>query len=92
MAKNYESLYPCVCCGIEGEGVVTYHHIFTQKVYPEFKDEIWNQVSVCQKHHNMAHQKGHIFMADSFPGFKKWLDQNGWFLCPTVKKFRREGF
>ncbi len=23
---------------------------------------------------------------------KKWLQENGWFLCSTVKKYRREEF
>jgi hypothetical protein len=97
MSKTYESDEPCICCGLQGEGLVTYHHIFTRKVYPEFAEEKWNQIPVCRLHHGPGngvgfHDHGTAWMANKFPSVKKWLEEKGWFYCEYVKKYRRENF
>ena len=94
--KTYESNEPCVCCGLEGEGLVTYHHLFTRKVYPEFAEFSWNKIPVCLNHHTKGvdnfHSKGTVHMAERFPSVKNWLISNNWFFCDFVKKYRRNGF
>lgn len=94
--KNFEADEPCIVCRKEGKGMVTYHHLFTQKVYPEFSHFKWNQIPVCMDHHNLDgqsfHSKGTVYMADNFPAVKKWLLDYGWFFCEFVKKYRRDGF
>lgn len=95
--NNYEANEPCTACLKEGEGMVTYHHIFTRKVYPEFAEESWNKIPVCKDHHGPGsgkgfHDHGTQWMAENFPPIKKWLHSNGWFFCTIAKKWRREGF
>lgn len=90
--KNYEAHEPCVACLKEGEGMVTFHHIFTRKVYPEFAQEKWNMIPVCQLHHNLFHSKGNSFMANNYRSIETWMKRNGWFFDPTIKKWRRDGF
>lgn len=92
MAKNFEAHEPCVCCKKEGDGMVTFHHLFTRKVYPEFTQEPWNMIPVCQKCHNEFHSKGTPFMSEKYPSVKDWLLKNDWFFCEFVRKYRREGF
>ena len=90
--SNNEADEPCIVCGKEGEGLVTYHHLFTQKVYPEFAHHEWNRIPVCQKHHNEFHAKGTVHMAEKYLKVHLWLIKREWFYCETVKKWRRDGF
>lgn len=75
---SFESDKPCICCGLEGEGMVTYHHEYAQKSFPEFKHSKWNLVSLCLKHHNMVHSNGTVTVSEKFPSLENWLIQNGW--------------
>lgn len=75
---SYKSPYPCVCCGISGDGMVCYHHLLTRKARPDLKSDPRNMISVCQYHHNMFHSKGISFMANSFKTVKFFLEHNGW--------------
>lgn len=77
--------------------MITFHHLFTRKVYPEFAEELWNMISVCKDHHGPGsgvgfHDHGTVWMAEEFPAVKKWLEDNDWFVCDFTNKYRREGF
>lgn len=89
---SYKSDKPCQACGLDQEDRVCYHHLFTRKVYPEFSELPWNQIPVCQIHHNEFHSKGTFHMANKYPNVKNWLENNGWFYDEFIKKYRREGF
>jgi hypothetical protein len=75
---SFESDRPCVVCGIYGEGLVTYHHIYTKKAFPEYRESEFNLISVCQAHHNLFHSHGTTYMADTFWTVKAWLKAHGW--------------
>lgn len=90
--NNFEANCACVVCHKLGPGLVTYHHLFTRKVYPEFQKEKWNQIPVCQGCHNKFHNKGTNYMAEKFLTVHLWLVRHEWFFCDYVKKWRRDGF
>lgn len=90
--KNFEANLPCIVCKQEGEGRVTFHHLFTQRVYPEFKNEEWNCIEVCQEHHNEFHNKGTVYMAQKYLPVYFWLIGHDWFFDDFLKKWRRVGF
>ena len=71
-------------CGRPGE----YHHLLTQKTYPELKDEVWNCLPVCRQHHSEAHPTGLTGMAEKYFKIKVWLKQHGWTYCEVKKKYR----
>lgn len=89
---SFQSDQPCTACGHALENEVCEHHLFTQKVYPEFALLFWNRIPVCLRHHNEFHAQGTSHMADKYVGVYNWLTVNEWFFCKTVKKWRRDGF
>lgn len=84
---SYESQKPCVCCGRSGEGLVCFHHLYTRKTYPEFSQKEWNQIPVCQEHHNQFHSKGNDYMASTYPSVSRWLEENNWMRLDSLKKW-----
>jgi hypothetical protein len=75
---NFKASEPCAACGLDGDNMVCYHHIYTQKAYPEFKFEKFNLVPMCQKHHNEIHSSSLRTMAVKYPGIKDFLVNNGY--------------
>ena len=75
---SFESEHPCVVCGISGEGLVTGHHLYSRKAFPEFARFHWNMIPVCQLHHNMFHSAGNITMAQNYKSVSDWLELNRW--------------
>lgn len=65
-------------CGVFIDDGITYHHLYSQKSFPEYKYKEWNLISVDQLHHNLFHAKGISYMADKYPTVKEWLLFNGW--------------
>jgi predicted restriction endonuclease len=76
--SNYKSDKPCIVCGLNIDNMVTYHHIYTRKAHPEYSEETWNLLSVCQQHHNEIHNKGTITFSKKYPQVNDWLIRNGW--------------
>ena len=76
--KNFKSNEPCVCCGLNIDGMVCYHHLRTRAAARHLIDAHFNKIPVCQNHHNWFHRKGIAYMADNFPSVEKWLLTNGW--------------
>jgi 5-methylcytosine-specific restriction endonuclease McrA len=87
-SKNFKSEFPCVVCGLTGDGLVTYHHLKTQKAHGEYKRESWNMISACQEHHNEFHNKPLTSMVNKYSNVKTWLIENGWELCEVLFKWR----
>lgn len=77
---NFKSTRPCVICGESRDGMVTLHHIYSQKAFPEFKNSNWNLISYCSKHHNEAHSRGDATMYESYHSVRDWMTKNNWIL------------
>jgi len=77
--KNYKSSSPCVVCGEERDGYVTFHHLYGRKAWPEYKESKWNLIPVCQHHHNVFHSKPMSYMVLNYPSVKSWLESNDWY-------------
>lgn len=76
--KNYKSEKNCVSCGLGGDGLVCFHHVYSKKSHPEFKEMTWNLMSLCFKCHELIHRFGTTKMANLNPGVKQFLVDNGW--------------
>ena len=76
--KNWKSDKPCVVCGESRDGYVTFHHIYTRKAYPEFENEPWNLMPMCQIHHNEIHSIGANRFAQKYVKAAQWFKDNGW--------------
>jgi|688.fasta_scaffold384876_4 hypothetical protein len=75
---TYKADRPCVICNESRDNYVTYHHVYTQKSFPEYKDKAWNKCPVCQNCHNKIHNYGNITASKKFTGYSDWLRDNGW--------------
>lgn len=76
---SFKSDEPCVCCGESREDYVCYHHIITQKKWPELANKKWNMIPVCQIHHNEFHQYLNMKMCAKYKSVKEWFRVNGWY-------------
>ena len=74
--KNFSTDKPCTACGLSGENMVCLHHIKTRG--SGGSDQPHNLMPLCQKHHNMIHAKGLIWMSENFPRVKRFLFDRGW--------------
>ena len=52
-------------------------------------DDDWNLVYLCRRHHREQEDSTHTEFAKKYPLFKKALEQKGWILCETRKKYYR---
>lgn len=84
---NYKSNQPCVCCGLDYDGMVTYHHLMTRKAHPEHSRNAHNMISVCQQHHNEFHSKPLDEMAQKYYQVENWLTENNWIRLDYLKKW-----
>lgn len=74
VAASIKKENSCLCCGsfyqVEG------HHVKSfgsgGPCLPE------NMAPVCRVHHGRWHNKGSVWMADTWPRVRKWLISNGW--------------
>lgn len=78
MAKNYKSSLPCVVCGLNQSDMVTFHHVYTRKAYPDCSEHDWNLMSLCSWHHVETHKIGTVSFAKKYPSVNNWLVKNGW--------------
>jgi hypothetical protein len=84
--SNFLSNEPCVVCGLNVHGMVTYHHLYTQKAHPELKREKWNLISCCGSHHTpLFHTKPLSEVANKYPQVRQWLIDNEWDLIDSPK-------
>jgi 5-methylcytosine-specific restriction endonuclease McrA len=58
--------------------MVCIHHVLTRKAWPEFENESFNHMPLCQRHHNEAHSYGNTKFAAKYPGAAQWFADNGW--------------
>jgi hypothetical protein len=86
---SYQTNDPCAACGLQGDGLVCEHHLFTRKAYPELSEADFNRIPVCLFHHNEFHTKGTSFMAQKYTGVKIWLEMYGWTYDSFFKKWTR---
>jgi hypothetical protein len=76
--KNYKSDQPCIVCGESRDGYVTFHHIYSQKVFSEYKNSRWNLAPLCAIHHLETHNIGEISFMNKYQQVKDWMELNGW--------------
>lgn len=74
--KNYQSNSPCIICGLNQSGMVTFHHIKTRK--SGGTDESHNLMSLCLWHHNEIHSSGLASFSKKYHQAKNFLISNGW--------------
>jgi len=86
---SYEANEPCCSCDLEGEGMVTYHHIYTRKAYPELSEVRWNMMPLCLVCHNKAHANGLVELSKR-DGVFNWLTENQWIFDVFYKKWIHE--
>lgn len=78
--KNYEAVgQSCTACNKAGEGMVTYHHIYRRKTYPEYANAKWNQIPLCLECHNKVHNKGDMEYFRTSDKVRSWMIKNGWY-------------
>lgn len=87
---SYEAFEPCCGCGLEGEGMVTFHHIYTRKAYPEHSETPWNMMPVCLICHNKIHGNTLSEFAKNRKSAKDWLENNGWEFDMFYEKWRHD--
>ncbi|GEM_PF-3641281 len=87
---GFESNESCIVCNFFDGGSVCFHHLKTQKSYPEHRKKRWNLIPVCLRCHNNFHSKGTVYMANSYPSVQKWLLSNNWEFCTLTEKWRHK--
>ena len=87
---SYEANEPCCGCGLEGEGMVTYHHIYTRKAYPELSEVKWNMMPVCLICHNKIHANTLSEFSKNRKTAEDWLISNDWYFDYFFGKWRNE--
>jgi 5-methylcytosine-specific restriction endonuclease McrA len=75
---SFESDKPCIICGQNQPKMVTYHHVYRRKTYPEHEWKTWNLMPLCLKHHNEIHATSNRLFASKHRQAQKWFDDNGW--------------
>lgn len=81
---------PCIACNYFQVNSVCFHHLYTRKAHRELENVKWNMIPVCQRCHNLFHNKGTKVMADKFISVHFWLVRNGWEFCEISKKWFHE--
>lgn len=76
--KNYQSNKACIVCGLNQTGMVTYHHVYTRKAYPNNSEDEWNLMSLCAFHHLESHKIGTVSFSKKYAQVNNWLIKNGW--------------
>jgi|AntAceMinimDraft_6_1070360.scaffolds.fasta_scaffold23743_3 hypothetical protein len=75
---------PDVRCIVSGRGGGTYHHILTQKRFPQFKYEDWNKLPLSNELHVEIHKLGLLKMSQKYPQIRAWTIKHGWSFCPVL--------
>ena len=87
---NWASNTQCTACGLDGEGKVCLHHLYSRKAFPEHQNESWNLLPLCFKCHELIHRKGITHMAMKYKNVHEFLIVNNWHVCPLTWKWRHE--
>ena len=74
---NFQASEPCIASG-DFYSQRCYHHIYTQKAFPQFRFKTWNLMPLTLVRHNEVHQIGLRLFAEKYPSVKRWLVANGW--------------
>lgn len=84
---TWETDKACICCGIQGGGMVAIHHEATRKAFPEHEDNPLNHFPLCQRHHTMRHAIGQSAFIRKFPQYEEALKCNDWHYCEFRNKW-----
>ena len=76
--KNYQTELACIVCGWRVAGMVTYHHVYTRKAYPEYSASEFNLMPLCAWHHNETHSIGTVSFSKKYSSVNDWLISKGW--------------
>jgi 5-methylcytosine-specific restriction endonuclease McrA len=78
MSKNYEAGQACTVCGLSADGMVTFHHVYTRKAYPEHSEKEFNLMPLCAWHHVETHKIGTVSFSKKYSVVNDWLITHGW--------------
>jgi 5-methylcytosine-specific restriction endonuclease McrA len=70
--------------------MVTFHHIYTRKAYPELSETPWNMMPVCLICHNKIHGNGLVEFCKNWKNAESWLISNNWYFDNFFEKWRHE--
>ena len=76
--KNYQADVPCIVCGWRVGGMVTFHHVYTRKTYPEYSEAEFNLMPLCAWHHVETHNIGTVSFSKKYESVNNFLIKNGW--------------
>lgn len=76
--KNYQTELSCIVCNLNSKGMVTFHHIYTRKAYPEYSKSAFNLMPLCLWHHNETHNIGTVSFSKKYEPVNNFLISNGW--------------
>jgi hypothetical protein len=82
--KNYQTELACIVCGWRVGGMVTYHHVYTRKAYPEYLTSEFNLMPLCAWHHNETHSIGTVSFSKKYSSVNDWLISKGWQLLSKM--------
>lgn len=74
----------CIVCSNKN---YEYHHVYTKKAWPRYKDCLWNLIPLCRNHHRLCHDKGLNHLVELYPTVKKWLKDNDFEFDDFSNKF-----
>ena len=76
--KNFQTDLACIVCGWKVGGMVTFHHVYTRKAYPEYTESKFNLMPLCAWHHLQTHNIGTVSFSKKHSSVNDWLISNGW--------------
>lgn len=87
---SFKSDESCVRCGVDEENYVCYHHLYTQGAYPALSQERWNMISLCQRCHNVFHDKPLSEITAKSADVSDWLIKNNWYFSAYNLKWEHD--
>lgn len=78
-------------CVATGEMGVDYHHVKARGMggrHAPRLDEPWNLMPLRHEKHVEVETIGIVRFANKYSGARKWLEKNGWYICPIRRTWR----
>lgn len=76
------------CCIITGTSPCALHHVKSRGAGG--KDDAFNLMPLSAYHYNEIHVGGTKKFAEKYPEAKKWLRENGWYICELRGEWTRD--
>lgn len=83
--RKYQTFKPCAATGYIQEGGNILHHVKTRG--SGGVDDLFNMMPLTTEMHHLVHQVGLNRFAETYPGVKDWLLENGWEFDETIGRW-----